>query len=230
MRIESIISSDFPDGLHYPWNIKFWDIPLLANVQDNFAIKIMRFILGEDSWLLDAISPVEWQLISEIPLTASGEHFTEETRERLYPSPLTKDTLADESTVSQLEDWDELIKPDLEEGFKDAREVVQRDIETAQKIPLEEILPPEELESLEGMPEMLRLEIPLTHSEAWYSALNQARLLLNEEYDLADSEDRLLVQMAGPDAIEESRFMILAQYEIYSAIQCFLVDNTMGEG
>lgn len=190
----------------------------------------MRFILAEDSWVLDALSPTEWQLISEIPLMASGVHFTEKTRERLFPSPLANDALADENTITQLEDWDELIKPDLMEAFEASRDSVQSDLEKVETIPVESIIPPEETELNFPINEFYRLEVKIENTELWYSALNQARILMNEEYDLAATEDRLLIQMEGPDAVDENRLLLLAQYEIYSVIQNILVENVMEAG
>lgn len=191
------------------------------------AERTMRFILTEDSWILDALSPTEWQLISEIPLIASGVHFTEKTRERLFPSPLANDALADEETISQLEDWDELIKPDLLEAFEASRETVQSDLEKVEVVPVESILSPEEADLNFAVDEFYRLEVKIENTELWYSALNQARLLMNEEYDLADSGDRLLIQMEGPDAVDENRLLLLAQYEIYSVIQNILIESIM---
>jgi len=190
----------------------------------------MRFILAEDSWVLDALSPTEWQLISEIPLMASGVHFTEKTRERLFPSPLANDALADENTITQLEDWEELIKPELMEAFETSRDSVQSDLEKVETIPIESIIPSEEADLNFRVSEFYRLEVKIENTELWYSALNQARLLMNEEYDLASSEDRLLIQMEGPDAVDENRLLLLAQYEIYSVIQNILIENVMEAG
>ena len=187
----------------------------------------MRFILAEESWILDALSPTEWQLISEIPLIASGIHFTEKTRERLFPSPLANDALADEETITQLEDWDELIKPDLMEAFETSRDTVQSDLDKVETVPVEQVLPPEEADHNFAIDNFYRLEVKIENTELWYSALNQARLLLNEEYDLADSGDRLLIQMEGPDAVDENRLLLLAQYEIYSVIQNILIESVM---
>lgn len=189
--------------------------------------KTMKFILAEESWILDELSPTEWQLISEIPLIASGEHFTEQTRERLFPSPLANDMLADEDTMAQLEDWEELIKPDLIEVFEASRDAVQNDLDNVQVVPLKSLLPPEEADLDLPFEEIYRLEIKIENTEQWYSALNQARLLLNEEYDLADSNDRMRIQMEGPGAVDENRLLLLAQYEIYCVIQNILVENIM---
>jgi len=91
----------------------------------------MRFILAEDIWVLDALSPAEWQLIRDLPSVAEGTGFGAGARERLYPSPLSEEVIADESTLSQIEDWDELIRPELEESFARDRLVVEKDLKNA---------------------------------------------------------------------------------------------------
>ena len=94
-------------------------------------------------------------------------------------------------------------------------------------MPVEQVLPPEEADHNFAIDNFYRLEVKIENTELWYSALNQARLLLNEEYDLADSGDRLLIQMEGPDAVDENRLLLLAQYEIYSVIQNILIESVM---
>jgi len=82
---------------------------------------VMRFILSDELWVLDALSPSEWQLIRELPEIASGRHYHPAAKDRLYPSPLSEEVIADESTLMQVEDWDELIRPELEEAVAQAR-------------------------------------------------------------------------------------------------------------
>lgn len=196
----------------------------------------MRFILAEDFWVLDALSPAEWQLIRELPEVAAGTRFGEKTRERLFPSPLSDEVIADESTLSQIEDWDELIRPELEESFARARFIVEKDLRSARTVPFSEIIDGElsddELEEAGfTMPthELYRVDVPHEHTEPWYSTLNQARLLMNEEYDLADAEERMLLRSLGAAAMDEERMILFAQYELYSVVQSILVENLMGD-
>lgn len=196
----------------------------------------MRFILAEDFWILDALSPAEWQLLRELPEVAAGTRFSEKTRERLFPSPLAEEVIADENTLSQIEDWDELIRPELEESFARARFIVEKDLLKARAVPFDEVIPleisDEELEE-EGFPRptypLYRVEISHRHTESWYSTLNQARLLMNEEYDLADAEERILIRSLGSGAMDEERLVLFAQYELYSVVQSILVENLMDE-
>ena len=51
--------------------------------------------------------------------------------------------------------------------------------------------------------------------------------MMNEEFDLAESDDRLLLQFQNAENADQDRLMLLAQYEIYSVIQSILVENVM---
>ena len=64
--------------------------------------RTMRFILAEEFWVLDALSPAEWQLIRELPDVAAGNRFSDKAKERLFPSPLSEEVIADESTLTQI--------------------------------------------------------------------------------------------------------------------------------
>jgi hypothetical protein len=98
-----------------------------------------------------------------------------------------------------------------------------------EKVTVSELLSPEEIEEYESdLPELRRVVVSKEHTEAWYSTLNQARILLNEEHNLAESEERMLARMDAGDDIHESRFLLIAQYEMYSAIQIMLVEHVMG--
>ncbi len=193
----------------------------------------MRFILADDFWVLDVLSPAEWQLLQELPAIASGENFTPSSRERLYPSPLSEEVIADESTLTQVEDWEELIRPELEESFAEARHVVEEDLKGGRVLTLEEFfadeigMPPAPEVRDFSFPEFYRLEVDLEHTEAWYSSLNQARLLMNEEYSIAGAEERFVSLTPDMPGYNEERMLLVAQYELFSVIQSILVENVM---
>ena len=42
--------------------------------------RTMRFILAEEFWVLDALSPAEWQLIRELPDVAAGNRFSDKAK------------------------------------------------------------------------------------------------------------------------------------------------------
>lgn len=192
----------------------------------------MRFLLTEEFWVLDHLNPAEWHFLSELPGTAAGEWADRQAQDRLYPLPLAEDELLDEESFDQVEDWNELVRPELEGAFRQARETVETDLAGVMEVPQEEAVDPDEvddedlIEFAAHAAELKRVVVPLEHAEPWYSTLNQARLLLNEVHNLADSDDRFLLRESDPE-IEPRRAMLLAQYEIYSAIQSILVENVM---
>lgn len=75
-----------------------------------------------------------------------------------------------------------------------------------------------------------QLIVDRSSAEAWYSTLNQARLLMNEAYDLAEAEERLSWGANGPTGemnIEPARLYLLAQYDFYTALQSILIEAMM---
>lgn len=194
----------------------------------------MRFLLSEHHWALDSLFPGEWEWMRRLPHLAAGEDLGPRALDRLYPSPLASDVLADEGTLAQIEDWDELIRPELAQSFAAARAVVEADLargETLAPGSFDEDDPL--LEEFENagfpyeLPPLHRVLVPYEHTEAWYSTLNQARLLMNEEYQLAASEDRHLAKSLGAEVGGQDRLLLIAQYEMYSVVQSILVDNVM---
>ncbi len=188
----------------------------------------MRFLLTEDCWVLDALNAAEWHFICELPDIASGEGLADGIEERLYPSPLAEDELVDENSFDQLEDWNDYVKPDLEQGFKNSREVVKDDLALVTKIEIEE--PAEDEEDVAPIyfdGDLRRLVVSKDHTDHWYSTLNQARLLLNEDHDLAEDQERLMMMMGMESDLPPEKALVMAQYEMYSAIQSILVENVM---
>ncbi|MBP9224337.1 MAG: hypothetical protein KBF76_10740 [Verrucomicrobiales bacterium] len=205
----------------------------------------MRFILSEHSWILDALSPAEWHLLSELPAIAAGIEFQDSTRDRLFPSPLAPDVVADANTIEQIEDWDELIRPELEETFASARHIVEEDLKRFRQMPAADLATEihfhgeveeyddEFREEMEFIPsdetDFYRVEVPLEHTEAWYSTLNQARILMNEEFNIANSEERFIARSGGIEGLDEVLMVLIAQYELYSVVQSILVENIMSD-
>jgi len=68
-----------------------------------------------------------------------------------------------------------------------------------------------------------RLRVPIDHTEMWYSVLNQARLILNEDHEIARTERGLLSGDQLPTAIDEENGRPWLQYRIYGTIQEFLL-------
>lgn len=187
----------------------------------------MRFLKNDEHWSLDALTPAEWQLMDELPNIAAGDDFHPGSRERLFPSPFDTNTLINEDTYSQLEDWEEFVRPDLEDTFSRARDTVREDLNRVRTLSPEEHPEVEAFEWLGAGLELRRVDVATVHTEAWYSVLNQARLLMNEEYGLADSDDRVIAQTEGIESLDQDRVILLAQYELYSVLQSILIESIM---
>ncbi len=192
----------------------------------------MRFVVLEELWALDALNPMEWHFLCELPDTAAGTGMDPSSvKNRLFPSPLADDTEMDSDTEQQVEDWNEYVQPEIESIFDDARKIVIGDLETAKKLPASEYFEPDDLEEISlqdiDSPDYRRLLIPFDHVDAWYSALNQARLLMNEEHEIADSMGSFDFLMGNAEELSPERGLLFAQYEMYSAIQSILVENLM---
>lgn len=191
----------------------------------------MRFQLLSDSWALDALTPTEWELLFELPAIAEGETVSKKTQDRLFPSPIAPGVLIDEEMATQAEDWEEFVRPDLEDSFLRDRDVVGGDLKKASVIDVKEFLSPEQIEEWQGdFPQLHRVTVPIEHTDSWYSALNQARILMNEEHEVAESEERLLLYAGNPGdpaELDQDRILMLAQYELFSVIQVMLIDKVM---
>jgi len=190
----------------------------------------MRFLLTEECWVLDALNAAEWHFICELPEIASGKGLSEGITERLYPSPLADDELVDENSFTHLDDWNDFVKPDLEEGFQTSRKTVEEDLKRVTRIEIEEEVDEEDEDTdlpvhFEG--DLRRLVVQIDHTEDWYSTLNQARLLLNEDHNLAEDQERLMMMMGMESDLPPEKALVMAQYEMYSAIQSILVENVM---
>ncbi|MGC4016276.1 MAG: DUF2017 family protein [Luteolibacter sp.] len=109
------------------------------------------------------------------------------------------------SAGSDAEDWEELVMPDLQETFEGQVGEVGRAIELAAKA------------SAEGPGQVF---IEKEDAEAWFGALNQARLALHSSYDFSDDE---------PDVISmtEARRSAFFRYQFYMVIQDLLLKRVL---
>lgn len=112
--------------------------------------------------------------------------------------------LVTEETLT--EDWQEIVVPDLRESFSDALHYIQGTLEAASAFPKDSEHP-----------------IWITRDDAftWYSALNQARLALEEKYHF------------GPDPQSDTanltplRHEALLRNHFYSALQSVILDHAL---
>ncbi len=205
----------------------------------------MRVATTDDGWALEAIGDLEWMFLERLPGMAAGEDLPTEQKRRILPDPIAADALPDNEEAQELRsDWDEFVKPELSLAFADARERVAKDLTAMTESTADSFVSDDDDEEEDddeagtGVPSdpdesYFRLEVPGEHSELWYNTLNQARLLMNEVYDLANSEQSLFEQMLqrqmaeeeGADESEDEKndaaapegmlLMLLAQYQFY---------------
>ena len=104
------------------------------------------------------------------------------------------------------EDWEELVVPDLREGFQDELAEIGALIESA-------------IFNATSGPGPLWI----TPGDAfpWYSSLNQARLALEETYHFGPSET---IHLAGLPVAHRSAFI---RSQFYCAVQSLLLDHVM---
>ena len=218
----------------------------------------MRVATTDDGWALEAIGDLEWMFLERLPGMAAGEDLPTEQKRRILPDPIAADAVTDDEEAQELRsDWDEFVRPELSLAFADARERVAKDLTAMTESKADSFVSgdddeEEDDEAGTGVPSdpdatYFRLEVPGQHSELWYNTLNQARLLMNEVYDLANSEQSLFEQMLHRQMAEEEGegddesgdekddaaapegmlLMLLAQYQFYGFIQNFLVERIM---
>jgi len=210
----------------------------------------MKFILTPAQWILADLDPIEWRFLDSLPRIASGEEFSEDCRRRLMPDPIDVPAGKRDQYEEFLEDWNEFVRPDLSVAFSEARDQVSRDLALA----LAEEAGPEydgefededeEADSdADGGEDELEFEfdderiwvpsqivIDRSSADAWYSTLNQARLLMNEAHDLAEATERFRWPKPGSraeKALDGARVLLLAQYEFYTALQSILIETML---
>lgn len=144
---------------------------------------------------IDPESDEDWHILRAIVLDASGHG--DDLAGRLG-GLVTDERIA--------EDWQEIVVPDLRESFADDLNQIQAAIETAAAIPKDGENP---------------IWIVREDALAWYSALNQARLALEEKYRF------------GPEPEEDFsnltpvRHEALIRSQIYCAIQGFILRHAL---
>ena len=139
-------------------------------------------------------------------------------RERLFPQPLTgRDELLDGEFN---EDWKELIAPELEMQFAGDVGVFLSDLDSVQPV----------IKTGDAARTLYRLDMPVAHGQAWFSTLNQARLLLDLKHKLHDPGDApgesAVQEQAGAED-DHGRLLVLMRYEFYAWVQEWLVRNVL---
>ena len=198
----------------------------------------MRMVLSQEGWVFDGLTGLEWLFLQRLPVLVNELGTDDDARLRLFPDPVREVQEAretsgtDEEEEGVIGDWKEYVRPEMETLFNEARQVVAKDLQKVQQ--LEE----EGGEISEGLSDQVfySLEVSGEHVEQWNSTLNQARLLMNEVYDLAEGERKLADEVLDLPNDEEDRsrqakayphWLLLAQYGFYGAVQGFLIEYLM---
>jgi len=195
-----------------------------------------------DGFVLDEVTPFELALLAGIPEAADPEG-SGAAVERLYPTPLTSKAQADDAERAKvfLDDWKEFVQPGLEERFQGHLAAFFDDLRLAKEIPA----PPPAV-STEGLEEpaldlgpTFELSLSDASAEHWFSALNQARLVLSQRFELESPEAEeelvdLLAKIADDRSVEdanrehlEDRWRALIKCQVYGGLQQWLLEEVM---
>jgi len=144
---------------------------------------------------IDPETAEDWHILRAIILDANGNDADLASR--------LGDLITDEKIA---EDWQDIIVPDLRESFSDDLHHIYAAIETAAAFPKDEESP-----------------IWITKDDAfnWYSALNQARLALEEKYKFGPDPE------ADPANHTPLRKEALMRNHFYCALQSFILRHAL---
>lgn len=142
-----------------------------------------------------------------------------EGRARLFPTPVPEKDALREGEF--LEDWSDYVTGDLETQFAEDVGTVLADLDAA--VP--------QRSTKETVERRLRVDVPLEHAQAWFSALNQARLMLDQKYKLhpeGDGEFEPVLKEEEDSGLDmHERLEVYARYEFYALLQEWLVRHAM---
>jgi len=145
---------------------------------------------------LDTEDPSDWELLRAV--IADAHVSTTEDLANRMGNLITEEAGA--------EDWEEYIVPDLREGFQDELAEVGAAIESA---------------IVEADGQAGPIWITPENAYPWYSALNQARLALEEQFKFGPSEE------LGVETLSPVRAAAFLRSKFYCAIQSLLLEYVM---
>jgi len=202
----------------------------------------MRLQKTSDSFVLEEMTPFELALLAGVP-EAADPNGSDKAAGRLYPTPLTAKAQNDdaERAAAFLKDWKEFVQPGLEDRFQGHLAAFFDDLGLAREISASPPAPNKiglEEPSVERGP-TFELTLPDAHAEHWFSALNQARLVLSQRYELdsEEAEEDLMEQIiqstddptvdeAGRELLED-RWRALIKCQVYGGLQQWLLQEVM---
>lgn len=143
---------------------------------------------------LGEMHPLFAGLLADLPRDAARH---ENSLGRLYPDPS-----GEGGDEEMRRDWDEHVRPGLEQLFASSREIVERDLACLGK-------------NAKGV----HLVIPRDHIDAWLNALNQARLIIVEENGFTEAD----LDHREPPDLSTPRGVLLLKVHFYAHLQEMLV-------
>lgn len=169
----------------------------------------------EGVWRLSDMEEVHVRLLRQAADDASMKD-DKEGQARLYPLPISSKDLLSEGEF--LEDWKEFVTDELNTQFASDVGILLNDLDDLESYSAKE----------SGHEDKYRLTIPISHGNAWFSSLNQARLLLDQQYVLHPGGEEFEPDAAS-DIIGEvdsaQRFAAFMRYELYAVIQEWIVKH-----
>jgi hypothetical protein len=158
----------------------------------------MEVIRNNGSLEISEIDPFLAELLRQVPASANPEAVPA-AEQRLYSPP------AGPNEKELCAEWKIYVEPELRRLFQGATETVASDLQQ---------LAEKEKPFANGS-----LRIPLEHSDAWLSALNQARLAIAAKFDFTEAE--LCDHYRSP--IGSRRDLSLFQVNFYGFLQEFIL-------
>lgn len=179
----------------------------------------MRLILNqsEGTWRLMDMEEIHVQLLHQVADDASIiDH--PEGRARLFPAPIDPKNALPEGEF--LEDWSEFVTDDLDQQFAGDVGTLLADLDSVKTY---------RVDGDEGEERYL-LDLPLDHGRAWFSAFNQARLVLDLKYKLHTDDEELDLD-EPPDEFEnveaQERFAAHMRCSFYEVLQEWIVRHVL---
>lgn len=179
----------------------------------------MRLLCTPQGITLASVSRTELLLLHLIAPTAD---FTSSPglRRRFFPDPISSST-DEKSTRSIREDWIEFALPQIEQKLLQAHETVRLDLNAARPSTRRSPAPRTPAQ------ETVYIRIPAKHGEAWYSALNQARLAIHHR---RQNPDNPAIGCAEPVLLGSPQLFLEIQFAFYDRIQGFLLHTLLEPG
>jgi len=170
----------------------------------------MEVTLAEDGILIfGGLDPFLVEILRQIPEAADPNGSTD-ALQRLLPPP----TRSEDTEQEFLEDWENYVRPGLEEAFKEAIGIVERDLHSLQS-------PGNKTDKAATC----ELCIQPNHADAWIHALNQARIVLAERHRFTEKELEADLVLT----FESRRELALVQMNFYAMLQEILLRWSLGE-